>query len=208
VILAWWQIQDAIADGTALERAKYRAAAGALKSAYRRASALRPDFDQSTQRQLTLLGRLEREKCPSMDRSADAFAQLLSGIAEEVAEPVKARILSQLFYHLGRWIYLVDAADDLAEDFAAGRYNPLIYRFALPSGALTEQAREALIATLDRSIHRMAAAFELWEFGVWSPIIRSVVYEGLFLVGKAVLDGTYQAEARPLRVHGREEEQL
>jgi hypothetical protein len=143
-----------------------------------------------------------------MDHAADAFAQLLSGIAGEVDEPTKARVLSQLFYHLGRWIYLVDASDDLSEDFSQGRYNPLIYRFSLTSGELTSEAREALVLTLDQSIRHMAAAFELWEFGVWSPIIRSVVYEGLFLVGKAVLEGTFQAEARPLRVHGREEEQL
>ena len=27
-----------------------------------------------------------------------------------------------MLYHLGRWIYLVDAADDLAEDFSSGSF--------------------------------------------------------------------------------------
>ena len=119
---------------------------------------------------------------------------------------MKRRVLEQMLYHLGRWIYLVDAADDLAEDFASGSYNPLICRFSLEKGELTEEARESLTVSLDHSIRLMAAAFELWDFGVWSPIIRAAVYEGLFLVGGAVLEGTFQAN--DMRIAGRNKEQL
>jgi len=44
---------------------------------------------------------------------------------------------------------------------------------------------------LDHSIHQMAAAFELWDFGVWTPILQVTFYQGLFQVGRAVLDGTF-----------------
>ena len=71
-------------------------------------------------------------------------------MAEEVAQPVKRRVLEQLLYHLGRWIYLVDAADDLAEDAASGSYNPILCRFSLEEGTLTEEAREALVVSLDQ----------------------------------------------------------
>ena len=53
---------------------------------------------------------------------------------------MKRRVLEQLLYHLGRWIYLVDAADDLPEDFASGSYNPLLRRFGLEEGELTGEA--------------------------------------------------------------------
>ena len=53
-----------------------------------------------------------------------------------------------------------------------------------------------------------AAASELWDFGVWTPIIRSVVYEGMFLVGHAMLEGTFQAADRLMVPGGRDEEQL
>ena len=51
VILAWWQIQDALSDPEK-GRGKYRAAAQILKSAYRRAQERRPDFDRITQEKL------------------------------------------------------------------------------------------------------------------------------------------------------------
>ena len=192
VIMAWWQVQDALADPGG-GKLKYRAAAAALRGAYERARDRRPSFDSHTREQLSRLAALEAEGCPSLDKPADTFARLLAGAADEVAEPVKRRVLEQLLYHLGRWIYLIDAVDDLAEDFASGSYNPLIRRFALEDGTLTEAARRDLVSSLDHSIRLMAAAYELWDFGLWSGVIRAVVYEGLFGVGRAVLEGTFHA---------------
>ena len=102
----------------------------------------------------------------------------------------------------------MDAVDDLEEDFASGNYNPLIRRFSLQEGKLSEEARRSLVISLDGSIRLMAAAYELWDFGVWSPIIRATVYEGLFCVGKAVLEGTFQAGDTWFRIGGRNKEQL
>lgn len=42
----------------------------------------------------------------------------------------------------------------------------------------------------------MAAAFELADFGPWRAIIESVVYEGLYAVGAAVLNGTFRKGRR------------
>ena len=53
-----------------------------------------------------------------------------------------------------------------------------------------------LAQTMDRSVERMAAAFELLECGVWQPVIESVVYAGLYQVGNAVLNGTFHQRPR------------
>lgn len=207
VILFWWQLRDALSD-PGKGKGRYRAASLALKGAYRRAAERRPDFDRITREKLALLRELEEERCSSLDRPADAFAGLLSAAAEGVPDPVKRRVLEQLLYHLGRWIYLADAADDLNKDFASGSYNPLIYRYGLAGGELTEEARAGLTVSLDHSIRLMAAAYELWDFGVWSPIIQATVYEGLFLVGRAVLEGTFHAGDGWRPMAGRNKEQL
>ena len=207
VILSWWQAEDALSDPGG-GKAKARAASLALRGAYRRARERRPAFDETVQRQLARLRELEEARCPSLDRPADAFARLLAAAAAEAEDPVKRRVLEQFLYHLGRWIYLVDAADDLAEDFDSGSYNPLIYRFSLERGELTEEARESLVISLDHSIRLMAAAFELWDFGAWSGVIRATVYEGLFLVGRAVLEGTFQANDMAFRIIRRNKEQV
>ena len=196
VILTWWQIRDGIADHGFFKGLKYRAAALLLRRAYRKAQRRQPDFDRETQRNLTALAALEKEKCPSLDRPADTFAALLAGAAQHIADPVKRRVTEQLLYHLGRWVYLVDAADDLSDDLRTGSYNPLALRFSLKDGALTAEGRQQFAATLDGSVRAMAAAFELADFGVYTPVIRATVYEGLYLVGAAVLNGTFHRRRR------------
>ena len=196
VILAYWQLRDGVADHDALHGAKYRAGAAALKRAYRKAAKARPAFDEMTRRQLQELSELEKENCASIDRPADAFARLLSGAAAELDDPIRRRVLEQLLYHLGRWVYLIDAADDLKKDDESGNYNPVALRYGLKNGEWTPQARKEFAATLDHSIHMMTTAFELWDFGVWTPILETTFYTGLFRVGKAVLDGTYRTMQR------------
>ena len=204
VILAYWQLRDGVEDHAWASGLKYRAGARLLESAYKRAAALRPEFDQAVRRQLQLLSALEQAKDPSMDRAADSFAVLLSSAAEELTDPVRKRIMEQILYHLGRWIYLIDGADDLKKDAESGNYNPVALRYGLTDGTWTPESRRDFATTLDHSIHQMAAAFELWDFGVWTPVLQSTFYGGLFQVGKAVLDGSFH---RPSRKNIREFEE-
>ena len=196
VILTWWQLRDGVEDHAWASGLKYRAGARLLESAYKRAAALRPEFDQAVRRQLQLLSALEQAKDPSMDRAADSFAVLLSSAAEELTDPVRKRIMEQILYHLGRWIYLIDGADDLKKDAESGNYNPVALRYGLTDGTWTPESRRDFATTLDHSIHQMAAAFELWDFGVWTPVLQSTFYGGLFQVGKAVLDGSFHRPSR------------
>ena len=196
VVLAYWQLRDGVEDHAWAAGLKYRAGARLLESAYRKAAAFRPAFDQAVRRQLQMLSALEREKDPSMDKAADTFAVLLSSAAEGVEEPVRRRVLEQILYHLGRWVYLIDAADDLKKDAESGNYNPVALRYGLKDGAWDPESRHAFAVTLDHSIHQMAAAFELWNFGVWTTVLQTTFYAGLFRVGHAVLEGTYHRRDR------------
>ncbi len=192
VILAYWQLRDGVADHGFWTGLKYRLAARLLRRAYRRAAAWRPEFDQAARCQLETLAELEQQRCASIDRPADAFAQLLAAAAKEAEEGPRRRVLREILYHLGRWIYLADAADDLAKDVARGNYNPLRYRFSCQGGVLDEEEKRQLALTMDHSVHLIESAYELWNFGCWDPILRSTFYMGLFSVAKAVLEGEFQ----------------
>lgn len=204
VILAYWQLRDGVKDHDWFHGLTYRGASHILEPAYQKAMAARPGFDSGVQHQLELLAQLETEGCTSMDRAADTFAALLAGAAAEVTGKVRRRVLEQLLYHLGRWIYLVDAADDLKKDAVSGNYNPVALRFGLTDGVWTKPSRQEFAATLDHSIHMMATAYELWDFGVWAPVLENTLYRGLFRVGKAVLDGVYPGHGNR-KNHGNEE---
>lgn len=205
VILAYWQAKDGVADHGFRGGLKYRAASRALERSYRRAAAARPEFDRAARKQLARLAELEREQSPSLDAPADAFAQLLAAAADAADGDAHRRVLRQLLYHLGRWVYLMDAADDLKKDAEEGNYNPLIYRFGLKDGQWTPESRDAFVKTADHSVRLLATAYELWDFGVWSAVLERTVYSGLFQTARAVLDGTYRA-GRPKKKEKKVEE--
>jgi len=199
VILAYWQLRDGVSDHDWFHGLKYRSLSAILEPAYRKAAAIRPHFDMIVRRQLKILSDLEAEACESIDRAADAFAVLLSNAAQEADEPIRRRVLEQLLYHMGRWVYLVDAADDLKKDAQTGNYNPVALRYSLTEGKWTIEARKEFAATLDHSIHMMTTAFELCDFGVWTSLLQATLYTSLFSVGKAVLNGTFQTLSRGKR---------
>lgn len=183
VILAFWKLRDSVADEGFIRGLPARLACLALGGAYRKAARRRPDFDRTVRRCLDELSQMEQERCPSLDRTADTFARLLR--AAVPGEGTGGRVLGQLLYHLGRWIYLADARDDLAEDLAAGRYNPVIARYG-PQG---DDA--ALALTMDQSLAQMGAALQLGEFGCRLPILENIVYLGLPLVQQSILEGSW-----------------
>ena len=196
VVLAWWQLQDHIADHGFFDSLKYRAAALPLRRAYRTASVRLPDFDASVREHLRALAALETEQCASIDRAADPFAALMADMAADVPDERRRRVLEQILYHLGRWIYLVDAADDFTKDAKSGNYNPLRCRYSIEGEHMGETDNLAVAETLDASIDRMASAYALIDYGVWTPILNSIFYESLYGIGKAVLDGTYRRRRR------------
>ena len=197
VILAWWQIRDHITDHDFFSGLKYRLAAFFLRRAYRRARTAAPAFDEAARRRLDELREREQERCASLDAAAEPFAALLAGLSEAEPDETRRRILRQIFYHMGRWIYLIDAADDFKRDAKSGNYNPLRYRYGVQGDELPEEAKRALGETLDASIRRMADAYALMDGGEWTPILDSIFYDSFYGIGKAVLSGVYR---KPLRI--------
>ena len=152
--------------------------------------------DAAVRLHLQALAALEDARCASIDMAAEPFAALMADAAADLTDEKRRRILGQILYQLGRWIYLIDAADDLKKDTESGNYNPLLYRYHTENGVLGDADRLALAETLDASIERMASAYALYDYGVWTPILDSIFYESLYGIGKAVLDGTYRRRTR------------
>ena len=138
---------------------------------------------------LHTLQALERENCPSLDRTADTFARLLAGAAPASGDAARDRALGQLLYHVGRWIYLVDAWDDLADDRRTGSYNPISARF----GGETEANRDYLRTTLRHSLNLARSAAALLELGHWRETVENILFLGLPMVEELVFTGRWKA---------------
>ena len=188
-ILSYWKLRDTVADSGFWRGLPARMLSWLLHRGYRKAAAARPVFDDTVRQCLTELQTLEGEHCPSIDRTADTFARLLAAAAPASEDGDRNRAMEQLLYHVGRWIYLVDAWDDLEEDRRTGAYNPILARF--PDGA--EEGRETMRITLRHSLNLARSAMALLELGYWQETLENILYLGLPAVEELVFTGRWKA---------------
>lgn len=191
IILSYWKLRDSITDGGFCTRLGARILALFLRRGYRKAAREQPDFDAQVRICLEQLSCLERDRSSSLDQTADTFARILRAAAP-VSDEGRNRAIGELLYHVGRWIYLVDAWDDLEEDLSHNRYNPVHERF----GGHEEEERDYLRTTMLHSRNLAISAFGLASFGCWEPILGNILYQGLPLVEELVFCGRWKEQKR------------
>ena len=192
VILAWWKLRDDVEDKPFLHSIPARIGLVLLRKAFRRACDSQKSFAENTENCLRELSRLEKENCSSLDRTADCFARILRQAAAETEDLRERRIRQELFYHIGRSVYILDAVDDLPEDRKKGNYNPLLFRFSMDEGGLKESDRETVRATLNQSQRAAAGALLLRDKDLWQPILENIVMVGLPDITELVLSGRWR----------------
>ena len=203
VILYYWKLCDSIIDESFLKAIPFRIIRLLLKRSYKKAVLKAPGFDSLVREKLKDLARLETEKCPSIDMVADKFAAILESASQIIPSETHRRVMSQIFYHTGRIIYILDAVDDLQKDQASGAYNPIMHRFSLDEGKLAAEDSAVLRTTVEHSQGLLASAFELLDTSPWSDILFNIIYLGIPWITELVFAGRWSAaKAKISRVNG------
>lgn len=93
----------------------------------------------------------EKTKCASPDRAADGFAVMMKEIASYGLEGNQKLIAENCGYHIGRYIYLIDAFDDIQDDEKSRNYNPFICQYGTAETAMehSEDIKETLFDSLN-----------------------------------------------------------
>ncbi len=187
VILTYLKLEDDVRDSASLaEKLKAQLCKLLLRSAYKKASKNNPEYNNSVRTLLNELCVLEDNSSPSIDETADKFALILKNTICENAR--NSRALQEMLYHIGRFVYIVDALDDFEEDFKKGEYNPIAERFSVSAGVLPCEIRDEILVTLEQSRIAVLRAFELLEVGEASGVLRNIIELGMPASVRRVID--------------------
>ena len=200
-LLTYYKLRDTIADEGFLKRLAARMAMPIAKSAYKKAKNRVPHIDTAVAAMMTAQAEVEAANTPSIDRAAEPFALLLQTLAADTAtDDTQNRVLERFGYCLGRWVYLMDAVDDLAEDLEKGRYNPYIGARGLQKGDEdgVKKAREYSLCTLNACLAECRAAYELLDIRRFDGILRNILEEGMAHAQKRVIAGEEEKHERSL----------
>ena len=108
------------------------------------------------------------------------YAPALESVAKDSE---KQKALYDMGYHLGKWIYLVDAWDDAGRDIDAGAYNPLVYRYKYSRNETQIDFRNRIYTDCERNLLTYLAgmrdAYKKLEVEQNKAIIENIIYFGL-----------------------------
>ena len=135
-----------------------------------------PRQEAAIRESLAALSALETENCPNPDEPAGAFGKLLGEILV-CQEDLWADTLRQLGFHLGRFIYLMDASEDYDRDVRRGKYNP----FAAMGGDPDRKAWEEYLVL---AMARCTENFEKLPLVQDKGLLNNILYSGVWMNGR------------------------
>lgn len=180
ILLAYYKLEDDVNDeGDIKSRLVRRAYRKSFKTAYDK-------YPQKADFIKTCLGELrslEEDQSTSIDQTSNCFARLLEEIFDYKDDEYRDR-LRKVGFNIGKYIYIMDAYEDLDQDLEKGRYNPF---------SSYKDDREGLKVKVDKligmTLARLEEAILNLDIKVNKSIIDNIIYSGVYLRYKGLING-------------------
>lgn len=178
-----------------------------LKPAYKKLKRKYSEKCDIIEKRLVELALLEKEGCATMDAAAEPFARIMEEVVayEPLCRDEKTEsALRWMGYNLGKWIYLLDAFDDIEVDIKKNNYNPLLEltglelaRLEIARDKMKEKAnisglkgeiRKRTEFNLIYSLGQVGKAYELLEAKNVRGILENIIYLGMLKKTEKILE--------------------
>ena len=170
VILTYYHCMDDWEDEKKLLKRGY---AGVLKSACQKAESLYPEKAKRIERELVQLKKYERDRERNLDMPAGCFGNIMAEIFAYRNDEWQEELQKMGFY-LGKFIYLMDAYEDIEKDEKNGCYNP--FAFSYKEEGFEEEVRRILRMMMAEC----SKSFEKLPILEYTEILRNILYSGVW----------------------------
>ena len=119
------------------------------------------------------LSELEKENATDIDRVSGCFGRIMAEIfayREDVWEPT----LRRMGFYFGKFIYLLDAYDDVEEDVKKGNYNPFSKDYIIKG--FDDRVKNMLMMMMAETCRE----FEKLPIIKYTDILRNILYSGVW----------------------------
>lgn len=188
VLMFYYKVKDNIADSGFFKRLLMRMilpyASHLRKKALKKYKRLDSIISGGMNRQ----GYTEANATDNTDRAAHESADTLGKIfCYDDADNIE---LYRFGYSIGRWVYLLDAADDIEKDLKNKSYNVFVNRYQIHSSAdFDEDIKKEVEATLNMSRAQALEALSNLGQEIFTPVIENILTDGMSASMNKVLKG-------------------
>ncbi len=195
LILTKWEIEDDLEDKPSV---KSKFIDLALGRAIDKAVRLYPQYDDMVGKGFEELRRLERSGCKDARLMGRTFGKSLVGALDDFAGDHGSDDLRELFTELSTAVYIMDAIDDLDDDFMDGTYNPLLPdRGFVNSRDLINRNLFEFTDLVNGTVSGLQGSYSRIrpEMKGNVSLCDNIVYYGIPASARKVISGTTEAEA-------------
>lgn len=170
ILLTYYHMLDNWTDEKAVSGL---ALSGILKKKARKIAKQYPRQSAVIRRELKALSEYEKENCQDIDLPAGCFGRLMEELFVYKKDAWE-ETLREMGFFLGKFIYIMDAYDDLEKDMKEGCYNPLKTR------SVSADYEETCKYMLSMMMAECSAAFEKLPCLLDAEILRNILYAGVW----------------------------
>lgn len=176
VLLAYYKCRD---DWKDEHKLKARLAMAALSRKAKRVAARYPEKADFVEKKMNMLDIVENAKNLPIDKVAKVFGEIMAEVFVYKDDFWKEDLYKVGFF-LGKFIYLLDAYEDIEKDIKTGDYNPFKELYGKPD--FDDQVLNLLLLM----IGECTDAFERLPLVENVEILRNILYSGVWVrYGKA-----------------------
>ena len=179
VLLAYYKLEDNLKDDKGLKDIiSYNLYKNKLKRAYEKY----PKKAEIIKEQLDILYNLEMQKNTNIDLVSNTFGNLMSEIFAYKEDEYESE-LRRIGFNIGKYIYLLDAYEDLDKDYKKGRYNPFIDYIDKK-----EELKQRVDKLISLSLGMLSNSIDRLNLKMNTGIIENIVYSGVYLRYQNILN--------------------
>ena len=190
--LAYQKAADDVADGSGgrFKRAWFR-------KGYRRAKKRYPALVALVEEYMAAQAEAEKANTSSLDGAAEPTARFMQKLSAHFLKDRASEAGGQLFYSVGKWIYLIDALDDYEKDCKKKRYNPFAAAYGAGTrAALLEQNGGEIGFLFDTLFYAMRESLAGVTFPFNRDLTDNVILRGIPLETERVMRGEPRVDVR------------
>ncbi|WP_270647985.1 DUF5685 family protein [Paeniclostridium hominis] len=179
VLLTYYKLEDNLHDDKGIKDIlAYNIYKGKLKKAYEKY----PEKADYIKNQLLVLQNLEESNSTDIDAVSNTFGNLMGEIFAYKNDKYE-HDLRIIGFNIGKYIYMLDAYEDLDRDIKKGRYNPFI-EYANKK----EELRKRVDKLISISLGHLAQSIDNLHIKFNINIIENIIYSGVYLRYKNILN--------------------
>lgn len=185
VLLTYWNLYDDVIDDNSFKK---KTALKSIKKHYAKAKAEFPELDAALAERYGELRTYEQSNCDSIDIVSHSFAALSQDFCKLVLCGNSSAYAETLCYNLGKWIYLIDALDDIDKDIKSGSYNVFVKCYSLTSSKDLSKLYDEVKFVMFSCLNRIAQSYNDLNLTKYTCVLNNVLYDSIRGKTQAILN--------------------